>query len=63
MRPFYQAKNGKFTLFHGDSRELIENIGRNVDMILLTLLISCQEISQHTEQENAQLTKRAQILL
>lgn len=33
MKPFYQANNGEFTLFRGDSRELIENIGRNVDMI------------------------------
>ena len=33
MKPFYQANNEEFTLFRGDSRELIENIGRNVDMI------------------------------
>ena len=33
MKPFYQANNEEFTLFRGDSRELIENIGRNADMI------------------------------
>lgn len=33
MRPFYQAKDGEFTLFHGDSRELIENIDKKIDMI------------------------------
>lgn len=33
MRPFYQAKDGEFTLFHGDSIELIENIDKKIDMI------------------------------
>lgn len=33
MVPFYQAKNEEFTLYYGDSRELIENIDKKVDMI------------------------------
>lgn len=33
MTPFYQAKNEEFTLYNGDTRELIRNINKKVDMI------------------------------
>lgn len=33
MEPFYQAKNEEFTLYYGDTRELIKNIDKKVDMI------------------------------
>ncbi len=33
MTPLYQAGNNEFTLFHGDSMELINHIGKKVDMI------------------------------
>ncbi len=33
MTPLYQAGNKEFTLFHGDSMELINHIGKKVDMI------------------------------
>ena len=33
MAPFYQTKNEEFTLYYGDTRELIENIDKKVDMI------------------------------
>ena len=33
MIPFYQAKNEEFTLYNGDTRELIRNINKKVDMI------------------------------
>lgn len=33
MGPFYQAENKEFILYNGDSRELIEKIGKKIDMI------------------------------
>lgn len=33
MTPLYQTGNEEFTLFHGDTMELIGNIGKKVDMI------------------------------
>lgn len=33
MTPLYQTGNNEFTLFHGDSLELIGHIGKKVDMI------------------------------
>lgn len=33
MTPLYQIGNNEFTLFHGDSLELISHIGKKVDMI------------------------------
>lgn len=33
MAPLYQTRNEEFTLYHGDTMELIGNIGQKVDMI------------------------------
>lgn len=33
MAPFYQTESKEFTLYHGDTMELIEYIGQKVDMI------------------------------
>lgn len=33
MKPFYQTKNKEFILYHGDNREIIENIDKKFDMI------------------------------
>lgn len=33
MEPFYQTENEEFILYNGDSRELIEKIGKKIDMI------------------------------
>lgn len=33
MKPFYQIGNKEFTLYHGDTMELIESINKKVDMI------------------------------
>ena len=33
MKPFYQIGNKEFTLYHGDTMELIESINMKVDMI------------------------------
>lgn len=33
MTPLYQTENKKFTLYHGDSMELIDSINKKVDMI------------------------------
>ena len=33
MTPLYQTGNEEFTLYHGDTMELIGNIGKKVDMI------------------------------
>ncbi len=33
MTPVYQARNGEFTLYHGDTMELIDTIDKKVDMI------------------------------
>jgi site-specific DNA-methyltransferase (adenine-specific) len=33
MEPFYQTENEEFVLHNGDSRELIEKVGKKIDMI------------------------------
>lgn len=33
MKPLYQTANEEFTLFHGNTMELIGNIDKKVDMI------------------------------
>lgn len=43
MTPLYQTGNNEFTLFHGDSLELIGHIGKKVDMIFADPPISCRK--------------------
>ena len=33
MKPLYQTGNEEFTLYHGDTMELVDSIDKKVDMI------------------------------